>query len=78
MINDGKTGAIFPVDDADALAALIERAACEPAWVLAIGRNALASARGFSHTAMHRDREVFLWTTLRLGETVLVSPTPKA
>ena len=78
VINDGKTGAIFPVDDADALAALIERAACEPAWVLAIGRNALASARGFSHTAMHRDREVFLWTTLRLGETVLVSPTPKA
>ncbi len=74
VVDDGKTGAIFPVDDADALAALIERAARESAWLAAMGRTALAEARGHSHSAMHCEREVFLKRTLRLDETVLVSP----
>jgi glycosyltransferase involved in cell wall biosynthesis len=74
VVDDGRTGAIFPVDDADALAALIERAARDSAWLAALGRKALAAARGYSHSAMHRDREAFLHKTLALGETVLVSP----
>ena len=74
VVYDSKTGAIFPVDDADALAALIERAARDPTWLALMGRNALAAARGYSHSAMHRDREAFLMQTLRLDETVLVSP----
>ena len=73
VVRDGETGAIFPVDDADALAALIERAARDPAWLAAMGRNALAAAQGYSHSAMHRDREAFLRAALRLDETVLVS-----
>ena len=74
VVRDGETGAIFPVDDVEALAALIERAAREPAWLAAMGRTALAAARGYSHSAMHREREAFLRRTLRLDETVLVSP----
>lgn len=74
VIDDGTTGAFFAVDDADALAALIERASREPAWLDEMGRTALAAARGFSHSAMHRDREAFLQATLKLDETVLVSP----
>jgi glycosyltransferase involved in cell wall biosynthesis len=64
VIEDGKTGAIFPVDDADALATLIERAARDPMWLAAMGRTALATARGYSHSAMHRDREAFLQRTI--------------
>jgi glycosyltransferase involved in cell wall biosynthesis len=66
VVDDGKTGAIFPVDDPDALAALIERAARDPAWLAEMGRKALAAAQGFSHSAMHRDREAFLKKTLNL------------
>ncbi len=74
VVRDGETGAIFPVDDVEALAMLIERAARDPTWLALMGRNALAAARGYSHSAMHRDREAFLRATLRLDETVLVSP----
>jgi glycosyltransferase involved in cell wall biosynthesis len=66
VVDDGKTGAIFPVDNPDALAALIERAARDPAWLAEMGRKALAAAQGFSHSAMHRDREAFLKKTLNL------------
>ncbi len=78
VVTDGETGAIFPVDDADALAALIERASRDPAWLATMGRKALAAAQGHSHSAMHRERETFLHATLRLDETVLVSPVPSA
>lgn len=74
VVRDGETGAIFPIDDADALAALIERASREPEWLHDMGRSALKAARGFSHSAMHRDREAFLRATLKIDETVLVSP----
>ncbi len=74
VVSDGETGVIFPVDNADALAALIERASRNPAWLHDLGGKALKAARGFSHSAMHRDREAFLRAALQLDETVLVSP----
>lgn len=67
VIEDGNTGVIFPVDDAFALAALFERAARDQIWLHGMGRNALAAARGFSHSAMHVEREQFLHKTLNIG-----------
>lgn len=78
VVRDGESGVFFAVDDADALAALIERAAQEPAWLAEMGRTALSTARGFSHSAMHREREMFLRETLQLDETVLVSQSRTA
>ncbi len=66
VIDDGATGAIFRVDDVDALADLFERAAKDAAWLHEMGRTALAVARGYSHRAMHEQREAFLRKTLDL------------
>lgn len=67
VIEGGTTGAMFAVDDADALAALFERAIQEPEWLATMGKNALAAARGYSHGAMHAQREEFLRATLALA-----------
>lgn len=67
VVNDGETGVIFPIDDASALAQLFDRAAREQAWLHSMGRNALSAAQGFSHLAMHIEREEFLHKTLKLA-----------
>jgi glycosyltransferase involved in cell wall biosynthesis len=68
VIAEGDTGAIFPVDDADALAGLFDHAAHDPSALRAMGQKALAAARGYSHAAMHAQREVFLRDTLQLSQ----------
>jgi glycosyltransferase involved in cell wall biosynthesis len=67
VITDEVTGAIFPVDDSNALAGLFDRALHDPAWLRTMGQKALATARGYSHTAMHSQREAFLRETLNLS-----------
>lgn len=67
VVADGVTGAIFPVDNADALAELFDHAAQHPAELHEMGRHALAAAGGYSHAAMHAERELFLRKTLNLG-----------
>ena len=67
IIEDGSTGALFPIDDVDALANLIEKASRNPVWLCTLGRNALSAARGFSHSSMHREREAFLRQVLSLS-----------
>ena len=70
VVKDGETGIIFPIDDASTLAQLFDRAAREQAWLQSMGSNALSAARGFSHFAMHIEREKFLHQTLKLKKPV--------
>ncbi len=66
VVDDGATGAIFAVDDAAALCALLRRAALEPDWVRAMGRQAREKAQHYTHRGMHAQRETFLKVTLSL------------
>ena len=66
VVKDKETGVIFPVDDPSALAQLFDRASREKEWLHRMGRNALSAAQGFSHSAMHIEREEFLHRTLKL------------
>ena len=75
VVDDGATGVLFPIDDAAALAAIIERASHKLAWLHELGRKALSTTRGYSHLAMHQSREVFLRKTLQLVEPKVQTET---
>ena len=66
VVDDGETGVIFPVDDPIALMQLFDRASREKEWLYSMGRKALSAAQGFSHSAMHAEREQFLHKTLAI------------
>ena len=66
VVKDGDTGVFVPVDDPLALAKLFDRASREKEWLYRMGGNALSAAQGFSHSAMHIEREKFLHRMLDL------------
>lgn len=64
---EGKTGWLFPMDDAAALADLLARALAEPQALADMGAAALDAVARRTHLRMHRDREAFLKARLRLA-----------
>jgi glycosyltransferase involved in cell wall biosynthesis len=55
-VEDGRTGMLFTAGDADAIAAVIQRASADRQKLAEMGLAALAVARSNTHAAMHRRR----------------------
>ena len=67
-VGEGHTGWLFPIDDAEALAHLFERAIAQPRDLADMGAAALEAVSHHTHARMHQDRETFLKTQLALRE----------
>lgn len=63
---DGHTGWLFAVDDVVALATLFERVIAQPRNLADMGAAAHKAVANRTHMRMHKDREAFLKTRLRL------------
>ena len=69
LIEEGQTGLMFPIDDAEALADLLLTQAEEPSALLDMGEAAREAVLGRSHSKMHEQREKFLVSALGLARS---------
>jgi glycosyltransferase involved in cell wall biosynthesis len=66
IVHDGRNGLLFAIDDGFDLARSIVRFCSDLTLRRHLSRNALDSAKGYSHLEMHQARDLFLARTLGL------------